>query len=184
VAKPVYEHSQTKYAQENDKGRSDNATGSERRIVDRHLFTAAAEVVELKSGERFSTRTTDLSPGGCFVDTMLPFPADSKVHVIIRNKKALFEANGSVIYSQSGLGMGIAFDALDFEQRITLDAWLAASNAPRQPTAEAASAAERKPALTARSNHAVVIRLVQLMIRKGILSEAEGASILNDSVLF
>jgi hypothetical protein len=184
VAKPVYEHSQTKYVRENEEARSDNATGSERRIVDRHLFTAAAEVVELKSGERFSTRTTDLSPGGCFVDTMLPFQADSKVHVIIRNQKARFEANGSVIYSQSGLGMGIAFDALDFEQRITLDAWLAASKSPQPPHEEAASAGETKPALAARSNHLVVIRLVQLMVRKGILSQAEGATILNDSVLF
>jgi hypothetical protein len=180
----MYEHSQTKYARENEKGRSDNMSGSERRIVDRHLFTAAAEVVDLESGARFSTRTTDLSPGGCFVDTMLPLQVDSKVHVIIRNQKAQFEANGLVIYSQSGLGMGIAFDDLNFEQRTTLDAWLAVSSLPQQPIEEAASAAERKPALTARSNHAVVLRLVQLMISKGILSETEAASILNDSVLF
>jgi hypothetical protein len=179
------DHSQKTYAGDNVKVQASTATGSERRTVDRHLFTAAADVVEQSSGARFSTRTTDLSPGGCFVDTMLPFEADSKVRVTIRNGKAQFEANGLVIYSQSGLGMGIAFDELDSEQRLTLKSWLADSNLPQQPVEdEAGPGAPKGTALAQRTHHAVLARLVQLMIHKGILSEAEGASILKDPVFF
>jgi hypothetical protein len=184
VVEAMSQRSQKTYAGDNVKVQPSTATGSERRTVDRHLFTAAADVVEQSSGARFSTRTTDLSPGGCFVDTMLPFEADSKVRVTIRNGKAQFEANGQVIYSQSGLGMGIAFDELDSDQRLTLKAWLADSNLPPQPIEEAAPGAQKGTAPAQRSHHAVLARLVHLMIHKGILSEAEGASILKDPVFF
>src|ERR1700730_18864568 len=80
---------------------------AERRIAERHMFTAGAEVIELKSGARFSTRTTDLGPGGCFVDTTVPFPIGSHVRVILNKGKKAFETAGSVVYSQHGLGMGI-----------------------------------------------------------------------------
>jgi PilZ domain len=184
VVEPMSDHSQKTYAGDNVKVQPSTAAGSERRTVDRHLFTAAADVVEQSSGARFSTRTTDLSPGGCFVDTMLPFEADSKVRVTIRNGKAQFEANGQVIYSQSGLGMGIAFDELDSDQRLTLKAWLADSNLPQQPIEEAAPGAQKGTAVAQRSQHVVLARLVHLMIHKGILTEAEGASILKDPVFF
>src|ERR1700729_3069817 len=93
---------------------------AERRGGERHMFTAGAEVVELKSGARFSTRTTDLGPGGCFVDTTVPFPVGSKLRVTLHKGKTTFETPGTVVYSQHGLGMGIAFDELDAEQRLAL----------------------------------------------------------------
>ncbi len=43
---------------------------ADRRDSIRYQVTVAAEVIELISGTRFSTRTTDLGPGGCFVDTL------------------------------------------------------------------------------------------------------------------
>ena len=45
------------------------------------LVTDAAEVIELHSGARFSTRTMDLGPGGCFVDTTVPFPVEIDLSV-------------------------------------------------------------------------------------------------------
>src|SRR5580658_10789501 len=89
----------------------------ERRHADRHIFTAAADVVELGSGARFSTRTTDLGPGGCFVDTTNPFAVGSRVRIALHKGKNVFETPGVVVYSQHGLGMGIAFDEIDPEQR-------------------------------------------------------------------
>jgi hypothetical protein len=86
---------------------------AERRAAERHMFTAGAEVVELKSGARFSTRTTDLGPGGCFVDTTVPFPIGSIVRVTLNKGKTTFETAGTVVYSQHGLGMGIAFSELN-----------------------------------------------------------------------
>jgi len=57
----MYEHGSKKNPREVDGGKATSA--AERRNADRHTFTASAEVVELSSGARFSTRTTDLGPG-------------------------------------------------------------------------------------------------------------------------
>ncbi len=156
----------------------------DRRHADRHIFTAAADVVELGSGARFSTRTTDLGPGGCFVDTMVPFPTGSKVRVTVRKGSTQFEADGTVVYSQVGLGMGIGFDALDSSQRQALDAWLIELTAGRQGShREAGSLSQNSMASGPRANQTAVVRLVQLLIGKGLLTEAEGASVLYDPVL-
>ena len=77
---------------------------AERRIAERHMFTAGAEVVELNSGARFSTRTTDLGPGGCFVDTTVPFPIGSNVRITLNKGTKAFATPGTVVYSQHGFG--------------------------------------------------------------------------------
>src|SRR5690349_18261156 len=83
---------------------------AERRGAIRHQITVSAEVVEIKSGTRFSSRTTDLGPGGCFVDTLMPLPVGSAVRTRLSKDNVSFEAVGTVTFSQTGLGMGIAFE--------------------------------------------------------------------------
>ena len=161
-------------------------TDSERRGGNRHIFTAAADVVEISSGARFSTRTTDLGPGGCFVDTTNPFPVGSKLHVRLHKGKTSFETNGTVVYSQHGLGMGIAFSDLAQDRRSALESWLGDLTGERQShdvvtyetRATLSSSAQRGG-----SANTSLVRLVQLMIGKGMLTEAEGASVLIDPVL-
>jgi len=155
---------------------------TERRGTTRHMFTAAAEVVELKSGARFSTRTTDLGPGGCFVDTVCPFPTGSKVRVTLQKAKTTFQTGGTVVYSQHGLGMGISFDDQDEARRIALGEWLAEITGDCQMIPELVRmpmppGSHRGPEWTA------LVRLIHLMIGKGILTEAEGTSVLHDPVL-
>jgi hypothetical protein len=157
---------------------------TERRIAERHMFTASAEVIELVSGARFCTRTTDLGPGGCFVDTTVPFPVGSKLRIALQKGKNTFQTAGTVVYSQVGLGMGIAFEDHDAEQRIALAEWLADITGDRQIVQEMA----RMPQTTATdprhgSERATLVRLVRLMIGKGILTEAEGTSVLHEPVL-
>jgi len=105
VSPIMYDHGQKKYSRDDLSGKSASTGEADRRNADRHVFTASAEVVELSSGARFSTRTTDLGPGGCFVDTMLPFPVGAKVRVNVQKGKTQFETGGVVVYSQTGLGM-------------------------------------------------------------------------------
>jgi hypothetical protein len=156
---------------------------TERRGTSRHMFTAAAEVIELKSGARFSTRTTDLGPGGCFVDCTCPFPAGSNVRVTLQKAKTTFQTGGTVVYSQNGLGMGIAFEDQDEPQRVALAEWLReiTGESPALPEVvrmpQATAGAFRGPEWTA------IVRLVRLMISRGILTEAEGMSVLHDPVL-
>lgn len=176
------DHARKRHAAETPGARTTATQDAERRGGERQMFTASAEVIEIVSGARFSTRTTDLGPGGCFIDTTVPFPVGSKLRVNLHKGKTSFETSGTVVYSQTGLGMGIAFDQLTPERRADLKAWLihlsgepvAAYDSPRAP----------KKSVTQRSpEYAALVRLVQLMVGKGILTEAEGAFILHDPVL-
>jgi PilZ domain len=155
---------------------------AERRLAERHMFTAGAEVIELKSGARFSSRTTDLGPGGCFVDTTVPFPIGSIVRVTLNKGKMAFQTAGTVVYSQHGLGMGIAFNELDAEKRLELADWIAGFTSERAAAHEIARAPKDSNTQKGREFVALV-RLVRLMIGKGILTEAEGSSVLHDPVL-
>lgn len=178
----MFEHDSKKTAQNTYGSNSAIANETERRCTDRQVFTASADVIELVSGARFCTRTTDLGPGGCFVDTTVPFPVGSKLRITLHKGKTNFETAGTVVYSQTGLGMGIAFDDLDQSQRAALEEWLAsltgenhaASGEPHSPKGSSSQRSEERAAL---------IRLVRLMIGKGILTEAEGASVLHEPVL-
>lgn len=179
------------YDHGDNKGKASNTTSSpyaqpaERRDGSRHPFIAAADVVEIASGARFSTRTTDLGPGGCFVDTLVPFEAGSEVRIAIREGHTQFEATGIVVYSQAGLGMGIAFDDLALEQRRALAVWLGEEVEEHQQSQEAV--VERRntgPGLPHGSDREALVRLVKLMTIKGILSTGEAASIFSDPVFF
>jgi PilZ domain len=184
----MYEHGSQKFDRDALTAGTPALKSSERREADRHVFTASAEVREIGSGAKFTTRTTDLGPGGCFVDTMVPFPIGSRVQVSVRKDQHAFEATGAVVYAQSGLGMGIAFDALDEQQRDALDAWLGEvgwhSSASYQIPQAAVSPSTKQTAGGQTVNQqAAMVRLVRLMIGKGLLTESEGASVLYDPVL-
>ncbi len=158
---------------------------SDRRAGNRHLFTASAEVVELTSGARFATRTTDLGPGGCFIDTTNPFPVGAKVRVSIRKGKNQFNTTGTVVYSQQGIGMGISFNGLDEAQQRAIEGWI------RGAYDEGSSGYAARPQVDAEksvgeqgvSPRIALMRLVRMLVTKGFLTEAEAASILVDPVI-
>jgi len=157
---------------------------TERRGTHRHMFTASAEVIEQSTGARFATRTTDLGPGGCFVDCTVPFPVGCRLRVNLEKGKTSFATRGIVVYSQSGLGMGIAFDELNEVERRELDTWLEHVTGEKMHTHDGpASAAPFALGGPRGSQNPALVRLVQLLIGKGMLTEAEGASVLFDPVL-
>lgn len=156
----------------------------ERRGGNRHLFTAAAEVIELGSGARFSTRTTDLGPGGCFVDTLVPFPVGSRVRISVRKAKREFQTEGVVVYSQQGLGMGIAFDDLNAGQRDELGSWISELTGTRFSAAESVPVrVEERPQQHGQDSRAAFVRLVQLLVSKRLITEAEAASVFFDPIM-
>ncbi|HXW56316.1 MAG TPA: PilZ domain-containing protein [Candidatus Cybelea sp.] len=158
-------------------------TDVDRRSTDRHLLTASAEVIEMSSGARFTTRTTDLGPGGCFIDTVNPLPVGAKVRVAIRKGKSDFRTPGTVVYSQHGLGMGISFDDLDAEQRHALNLWIKELSGQEPTWTDSANFGKQIDAQRAfSSDRTALIRLVQALVGKGILSPAEGAVVLDDSL--
>ncbi|HEV2489293.1 MAG TPA: PilZ domain-containing protein [Candidatus Acidoferrales bacterium] len=96
----------------------------EHRREPRHPFFATVELLETESEVKVQARTGDLSLHGCYVDTMNPFPAGSKVRVTITHERADFKALGSVAHSQPNVGMGISFTEVEPEQRKILFQWL------------------------------------------------------------
>lgn len=153
----------------------------ERRTGNRHLFTASADVLDVASGARFSARTTDLGPGGCFVDTLVPFPVGARVRVSVRKAKRQFLTEGVVVYSQHGLGMGIAFSDLNAKQREELNTWIVELAGARFNAAEPARAKTEQ--FRSETPRAAMMRLVQMLVSKGLLSEAEAASVFFDPVM-
>lgn len=158
------------------------AVESERRNAIRYQLTVSAEVVELKSGTRFSTRTTDLGPGGCFVDTLMPLPIGSGVSIRLNKDNINFETNGTVTFSQAGLGMGIAFTEMAPEKQAGFDAWLAELTTVRPASFEThrgaprtAHAKDKAPALTQ--------RLIRLLVKRNVITEAEAAALLEEPLL-
>jgi PilZ domain-containing protein len=108
-------------------GSSIAPAGAERRTHPRYEFTAVVEVVAVTSGMRIETRIRDLSQQGCYVDTDSPFPLQTVAHVRITKKAQSFEAQARVVYSQISRGMGLVFTAIEPEQLVTLETWVAQS---------------------------------------------------------
>ena len=84
---------------------------NERRRNLRFPLVAMIEVVDIKSQAKVTGRTNDLGLGGCYVDTLSPFPIGASVKLVIDRNGKTFSAEGKVVYSQHGMGMGIAFTA-------------------------------------------------------------------------
>lgn len=157
---------------------------ADRRHAARYQFTAAAEVIEHSTGARFSTRTTDLGPGGCFVDTLVPFPVGSNIRIALHKGQNTFETDGTVVYAQSGLGMGIAFSDLNPDEALALSDWLREVTKVREQTFEILRKAQSNAVATSKAqDRAMITRLVNLLVTKGILTEAEGSAVLFDPVL-
>lgn len=159
-----------------------SAMEADRRNAIRYQLTVTAEVVEIKSGTRFSTRTTDLGPGGCFVDTLMPLPVGSDVNIRLHKDNMSFEANGSVTFSQAGLGMGIAFSEMAPEKQAAFDAWLGELTMVRPATFETHRAAGRGIHGKDKAS-ALTQRLIRLLVKRNVITEAEAAALLEDPLL-
>lgn len=154
----------------------------ERRSSHRPLLTATAEVVELRSGSRLVTRTVDVSQGGCFIDRLLPLPVGSPVRVFLLKDGQRVHADGTVTYCQPGLGIGVVFTNLIPEHKPVLQAWLAqASGQPH--TDHGLLPKHSKQERAAESERIAARKLIHLLVARGVLTEAEGASLLSDPII-
>ena len=96
----------------------------ERRTVPRFSFIASAEIVEPMSGVHISGRISEISRKGCFVDLLNTLPTGTAIQLQISRDRGAFASSGIIIYTQEGMGMGVAFVGVPIEQQKILDAWL------------------------------------------------------------
>jgi hypothetical protein len=160
---------------------------TDRRKTVRFTVSASADMVELLTRTRLSGRASDLGVGGCYIDTMTPFPLDTSLVVNLTSENHSVRAMAKVVYSRIGMGMGLAFAEITPTQRGNLTSWLRelGGDIPKERPEEQ-TASERDPPLvqeaairetTANTQRTGVLEalqeLVSLLGAKRVLTEAE-----------
>lgn len=152
------------------------SSAQERRRAPRYPFTGTLEAFEIESQTRIQGRTADLSEGGCYVDTMNPFPTQTRVRIRISREQRSFESQATVVYSVTGMGMGLQFEAIDARQLSSLRKWISELSGEAMPE----TWAEEKWASPARvaTHDSILNELVTELVRKGVLAEGTGKGML------
>ncbi len=161
-----------------------SATAANRRLANRHSFSATAEVVESVSGARLHTRAADLSQKGCYLDTLNPFANGAKVQVRICWDRMELTCAAEVRDSQPGMGMGVAFTELDDAQKALIQSWIERLVSPPPADIPPSPGSENtKPATPPDEKEALAVRLIQLLHKKGLLSSSDVATLLRERIL-
>ena len=151
-------------------------SSAERRQHPRYPFTGTLEAVEPQSQTRMQGRTADLSEGGCYVDTMSPFPAQTRVKVRITRAQRSFESQATVVYSVAGMGMGLRFDATEPPQLVSLRKWV--SELSGESITETATEEKEHSVGGVPARDAVLHELILELMRKGVVAEDNGRGML------
>ncbi len=158
---------------------SRESSAPERRMAQRFHFTAAAEVIDLRSKARVTGRSSDLGMGGCYIDTLAPFAVGATVQIRLERDLRELEAKGVVTYTLVSMGMGLSFTDIKPEHQAVLKAWIAELSGEKETNPEIGSLSPDPTMLaTVTNNRQALNELVNLMIRKKIISENEGATLL------
>jgi CheY-like chemotaxis protein len=80
-----------------------------RRVQTRYACRLGAEVYQRGSSVRNYCHLSDLSPGGCYLEMPLAFPAGTPVEITVRTQDMKLRVSGEVKASHPGYGMGILF---------------------------------------------------------------------------
>ena len=99
-----------------------------RRVNARYAFFAEAEAT-MRDGTSVAAQVSELSCGGCYIDTLQPIPVGTEVRLHISDGISSCELPGRVIYVHTGYGMGIfgmgvVFGETGGEELSAVNAWL------------------------------------------------------------
>jgi PilZ domain len=154
------------------------ARAKERRCARRSSFMAPVELIEMRNGTRLRARTADLSLHGCYVDTLNPLPVGSMVRLQIQHQGEALDVLAGVTSQHAASGMGVEFSEISAEQRAMLKSWLAESSLAPLTFASPRFSGNRNQAVEIEEPYA--IRLINALVRKGILSKSEATELLRD----
>ena len=97
---------------------------AERRREPRYPFDAMAEIVDERENARTSSRISDLSLHGCYVEMMDPFPTGTNVVIEISTDSDSVEAQATVAFYEAKHGMGLMFRDMPEYYTKVLHRWL------------------------------------------------------------
>jgi hypothetical protein len=151
---------------------------AERRRNLRFPFTATVECTELSSGATLTGRTNDLGLGGCYVDTIGPFPVGTEIKIRIIRENETFEVQAKVVSSQLGMGMGVAFVSAQPKQIQVFQRWMLEISGKSVPLPESEKPEPAPAAQSQTFNNAVLSGLILTLMKKNVLTETEGKELL------
>lgn len=169
--------------------RPDRRARTERRSNPRYHFTATAEILDLGSRAQCSARTSDISLGGCFVDTTSPFAVGTVTKVRLTKERESLIAAAVVASSMTGMGMGLRFTNVEAQQSRVLEKWIGelSGELPKEFEAdfdEANSSQAASDEVRLQGEHQYILNeLIVALMRRGILSEAQGKEMLRRLLL-
>src|ERR1700678_989563 len=87
------------------------------RTLSRRACCLGAEV--FRANSRAATRCTliDISPGGCYIETIETFPAATVLEIVVRTDHLRLRVHGKVLSTHPGFGMGVEFSLRTDEHR-------------------------------------------------------------------
>jgi hypothetical protein len=153
-----------------------STASSDRRCATRSAFIAPVEMVEMRTGSRIHARTSDLSPQGCYVDTLNPLPVGAAVRLQIQRADMTLDVLANVSSRHAGSGMGLVFGEITAAQRAIIESWLGELGLPPRAVFDKPFPAADP---TASLGNDCATRLVQVLLRKGALSQSEAREILS-----
>ena len=148
-----------------------------RRCRTRSPFIAPVEMVEMRTGSRIQARTSDLSAQGCYVDTLNPLPVGAAVQLQIHRASMTLDVLANVSSRHAGSGMGLVFGEITETQRAVVECWLGELGLPPRTRFEDAFPQAKQ---AASSDTDCAARLVQVLVRKGLLNQSEATEVLRD----
>ena len=94
-----------------------SVSSSDRRNRSRRACRLSADVFQQGSGVPVRCLLSDISTGGCYVETTAPFPAGTAVEILVRTNEMKLRLKGGVQATHPGFGMGVSFSVQTAEER-------------------------------------------------------------------
>ncbi len=94
-----------------------SVSSSDRRNRSRRACRLSADIFRQGSGVPVRSVLSDISTGGCYVETTEPFPSGTALEILVRTNEMKLRLKGIVQASHPGFGMGISFNVQTAEER-------------------------------------------------------------------
>jgi len=111
-------------------------TAGNRRVQSRLSCRMGAEVYALGSKVPQHCNLIDISPGGCYVEIISPFPPGTAIEIIVRTENVKTRLKGKVRSAHMGYGMGVEFTLNGADDKAHVKKLLEAQASQSQITVE------------------------------------------------
>jgi len=92
-------------------------SSSNRRGDSRHACRLGADVYRVNDTVPYRCTLSDISTGGCYVETTEPFSSGTHVEIVVRTLQLKLRVRGAVLTVHPGFGMGVRFSMQTAHER-------------------------------------------------------------------